>query len=373
MSSSKPVKVFDCDTHFWQPIEIWEDYIEPKYRAAVRNALTDGGIGLQAAAPAVRAKLAAAMEIKGADHVKERLEWMDGEGIDACLIYPSGAGFLCYLEDSEVAAAACRGANKWAAAFAGGAPDRLFPCMLLPWYDPARALEEFKVAKDLGFRFAFSAPTPSAERRWSDRSYDPIWAAMESNGIIMTFHEFTRIPAGGKSNLVARDSYKDQYPMMYLCGHTVEIQLAVMDIILGGVCERFPKLNIGFVECHAAWLQGWLEMLDSVWERPLTAQKRAEAGLKDTRMPSQVFKDQCWLAAFPDDRGLDLLVEKLGSACLTITSDYPHPQTTYGMVARFDKSYPNFDAKTRRNVLGGNIVRLLEERGHGAALTRSVA
>jgi len=361
MLDSSKGKVIDCDTHFWQPIELWESFIDPAYRQRVKDALIASGIGIQNAAPEVRDRVAAAMEIKGADHVRERIEWMDGEGIDGCIIYPSGAGFLCYLEDSELAAAACRGLNKWAANFASAAPDRLFPCMLLPWYDPVRAVEELQVARDLGLRVAFSAPTPSVERRWSDPAYDVLWRTMEDAGIIMTFHEFTRMP-NAKSNIVARPSYKDSYAMMYLCGHTVEVQLAVMDMLLGGVCHRFPKLAVGFVECHAAWLQGWLAMLDSVWERPLTSQKRRAEKLLDDTLPSEVFKRQCFVAAFPDDRELDLLVEKLGSQCLTLSTDYPHPQTTYGLIERFDRMYPRFGNEVRANILGDNIARLLEAR-----------
>ena len=363
---TKP-RVVDCDTHFWQPIEIWEDYIDPKYRQAVRDALVAGGIGPQnAATPEVRDLVAEAMKIRGGDHVKERLEWMGEEGIDACIIFPSGVGFLCYFDDSEVAAAACRGANRWAAEFASAAPDRLFPCIVIPWYDPERALEEFAFARDLGLHFAFSAPTPSLERRWSDPAYDPIWAGMEEANVIMTFHEFSRLPKGAnRSNFVARPSYRDNYPMLYLCGHTVEIQLCVMDIILGGVCDRFPKLGFGFVECHAAWLQGWLEMLDSAWERPLTSKARREAGLMSEVSPSEAFLRQCFLTAFPDDRGLDLAVEKLGPDCLTLSTDYPHPQTTYGLIERFDKKYPNIGQEARDALLGGSIVKFMERRGYG--------
>ncbi|WP_417620267.1 amidohydrolase family protein [Parasphingorhabdus sp.] len=344
--------VVDCDTHFWQPLQLWESYIDEEYRDAIRQVIDTSELVPAAA----RVRVEEAMKIKGGDYPEERIEWMDEEGIDVCIIYPTTMAFLCYHEDIDIAAAACRGLNRWAAEFAKAAPDRLLPCMVLPWYDPARALEEFHIAHELGLKVAFSTPTPSLERRWSDPDYDVLWQALQDKDVVMTFHEFTRVP-GTASSLVARASYKDQYPMMYLCGHTVEIQLSMMDLLLGGVCDRFPKLKIGFVEAHAAWLQGWLEMLDSVWERPLTAQARIESGNADALSPSDLFRRQCYVVAFPDDRGLDLLVERVGSQVVTLGSDYPHPQTTYGLVELFDASYDQFDEQVRRDVLGESAAR----------------
>jgi predicted TIM-barrel fold metal-dependent hydrolase len=368
MSSKTKMRVIDCDTHFWQPFELWEGYVDPKLHKTMKEAW-ETKTGLHLAAPDIRKRQEEAFKIKGADHVKERLEWMDEEGIDACVIYPSGAGLLAYDEDMVVAAETCLAVNLWSAQFAAGSPDRLYPCMVLPWYDPKLAFEEFERARDLGLRFAFGAPTPSTSHRWSDPVYNPIWAGMENAGIIMTFHEFTRIP-GAKSNFVARQVYKDSYPMMYLCGHTVEVQLALMDVVLGGVCHRHPNLAIGFVEAHAAWLQGWLAMLDSVWTRPITSKKRKEENWPgDDTLPSEIFKRQCFIVAFPDDNELDLLVEKLGSEVLTLCTDYPHPQTTYGLIKLFDGTYPNFGAKDRRNALGASMDRLIAERTSRNPLT----
>jgi predicted TIM-barrel fold metal-dependent hydrolase len=359
-------RVIDCDTHFWQPIELWASYIDAEHRDAVCALFGSGPVGEQVPAH-VMAKVQAAMAVRGADHTEDRLAWMDSEGIDACVIYPSGMGLLAYHQDPDIAAAACRALNHWCADFQKAAPERLLPCMILPWYYPERALEEFHVAKDLGLKIAFCAPTPSVERRWSDKVYDPLWAAMQDAGVVMTFHEFTRIP-GATSNFVARKAYKDQYAMTYLCGHTVEAMLSLMDVLLGGICHRFPRLQIGFVEAHVAWLQGWLEMLDSAWERPVTAQERIDAGRADELSPSAVFKRQCFITAFPDDRGIDLLVERLGSHVVTLSTDYPHPQAIPQLRSAFEAAYPSLPERAKRDILGGSMSRILE----AAAAARTV-
>src|SRR4051794_32212532 len=135
---------------------------------------------------------------------------MDGEGIDACVIYPGAAKIACN-PDADLAAAACRALNRWAHDFASYAPERLKPCMVLPWYDPDRALRELDEALSQGLRVAFATPTPSPERRWSDPAYDPLWRALADNQVVMTFPEFTRLP--GKSNAIARPAYSAVHAM----------------------------------------------------------------------------------------------------------------------------------------------------------------
>jgi predicted TIM-barrel fold metal-dependent hydrolase len=355
MSAAATRGTVDWDTHFWQPPDLWVDRIDAKYRDTIAADIST----TKYIPPAARAKMEIAMKIRGGDHADARLEWMDGEGIEACVVYPSQMAYLQYLPERAHAAAACRALNEWSAEFASAAPDRLFPCLLLPWYDPELALAEFERARSLDFRLAFSTPTPSLERRWSDPAYDPLWSAMQDTGTVMTFHEFTRVPEG-EGRLVARPTYRDSYAMSYLCGHTVEIQLSLMDVTLGGVCDRFPRLVFGFVEAHSAWLPGWLSMLDSVWERPLTAESmnRTDSDLP----PSGLFKRQGYVVAFPDDRDLELVIAQVGAKSVVVGSDYPHPQTAYGLVETFERANPNLTADVRETVLVGNADWILDRK-----------
>src|SRR5262249_32793320 len=127
-----------------------------------------------------------AQNIRGGDYPVERLQWMDGEGIDTCIIY-CGSAANVYNPGVDVAAAACRALNRWASDSASHAPDRLKPCMVLPWYDPNRALRELDYALSLGLRVAFATPTPTVTYRWSDPAYDPLWRALEASNVTMTF------------------------------------------------------------------------------------------------------------------------------------------------------------------------------------------
>jgi predicted TIM-barrel fold metal-dependent hydrolase len=374
--------VVDCDTHFWQPIELWQEYIEPEFRQRIidlnpttmdpeKKKLLLATANEQQQAPTASDATGKprfidghvggaqfsldAQKIRGGDFPDARIEWMDAEGIDTCIIYAGSAGIV-YNPDVDIAAAACRALNRWAHDFASYAPERLKPCMVLPWYDPARALKELDFALAQGLRVAFATPTPSAGLRWSDPAYDPLWKALEANNVVMTFHEFTRLP--GKANSIVRDAYRAVHAMLYLCGHTVEAQLTLMDLMYGGVFSRYPKLKLGFVEAHTAWLPGWLAMLDQQWARALSTFKSLD-GWGDVELePTELFRRQGFIVTFPDDNWVDKAIEYVGVDNVVVSTDYPHPQTRYNLVEKFDECYGGVSPEIRRKLLGENAVRI---------------
>jgi predicted TIM-barrel fold metal-dependent hydrolase len=377
-------KVVDCDTHFWQPLELWQDYIDPEFRQRIidinptpmdpgkkklllETAATSAAPVSPPPASPGRAPVFIdghvggaqysldAQNIRGGDYPVERLRWMDGEGIDTCIIYCGSAG-IAYHPEVDIAAAACRALNRWAADFASNAPERLKPCMVLPWYEPERALRELESALDLGMRVAFATPTPAVQRRWSDPAYDPLWRALEANGVTMTFHEFTRLP--GRANNIVRDAYRAVHAMLYVCGHTVEAQLTLMDLIFGGVFNRYPKLKFGFVEAHTAWLPGWLALLDQQWARALSTFKNLDEWGDTDLHPTELFRRQGFVVSFPDDNWIRETIEFVGVDNVVISTDYPHPQTRYNLVQQYDDNYGQLGEEVRRKLLGSNAVRI---------------
>ena len=60
-------KVVDCDTHFWQPLELWEQHIDPKQKDKVVGHIRahDQSLHLN---DSVRAKLAETQKNRGGDY-----------------------------------------------------------------------------------------------------------------------------------------------------------------------------------------------------------------------------------------------------------------------------------------------------------------
>ena len=73
----------------------------------------------------------------------------------------------------------------------------------------------------------------------------------------------------------------------HMVSHTMEMMLAALSIIWDGVCERFPKVRIGFLESGGGWMASWLDRMDRHFE---------DKGLFNdsslTMPPSEYFKRQ---------------------------------------------------------------------------------
>jgi len=357
-SASKPL-VVDCDTHFWQPYALWEKFLDKKYRSRVEAFVQ----GHQPKTFADKKTLTALMQDASGksytdigDDPTDRLAHMDHEGIDVQIIFP-GASRVPLMADPDAATAGCVAVNQWNAEFASTAPGRFKPSMVLPMRHPQKALEVLKHGVErLGLKSAFIGPTPSEERRWSDPAFDPVWEAMQANGVVVCMHEFTQTEPGYRS--VARDTYRGSYAMMYYCGHTVEVQLTLMDLIVGGVMERFPRLQFGFIEAHTAWLPGWLAQMDNLgsW---LATHKRGNKNERNMSLfPTEFFRRQCFIASFPDDAWIAEAVKYIGEDSVVLCTDYPHPGTSHQMAAAFREAYPDMPETTRVKLLGGNAARI---------------
>lgn len=352
--------VVDCDTHFWQPLDRWEQWIDPPHKDAV-IAFFEENDGMKTVDATVRKAILERMENPAGDESSARLRWMDDEQLSANIIFP-GAGLIAYAPHPDIAASASRALNRFAADFADADRARLKPCMTLPWRFPELALSELRYARqELGLEVAFVAPTPDPNRRWSDPSLDPIWSEMQANQTVLTFHEFTRV--GADMPIVARPCYKDSYPLTYLCGHSVEAQLAVMDVIGGGLCERFPDLAIGFVEAHVAWLPGWLALMDSTWPRISTHHRSTTGTGSLPHKPSDYFKRQCFIVAFPDDAWIREVVEYVGEDNVMVCTDFPHPQTRDHPEQVLREHHGTLAEPILQKILGGNAARVFRLPG----------
>jgi predicted TIM-barrel fold metal-dependent hydrolase len=331
--------VIDCDTLDWESLDLWAKYIDPSYRDRAPHFVQDGdrllmqvGESIYPSAPEHRG-LGATYGPDETLHAQtiwdkavstdanRRLKLMDDEETDVNVIFPTlGMVGFSNIQDPGLAAACARAYNRYCGEFASADPRRLRPAMLVPFNHPAVAIEEMKVAKDsFGLTIAFANPTPPLETCWSDPIFEDLWAAMEDMGVTLAFHESA---VGAGPSTVGVQRYRGRSRMLYLCAHTVEPQLAVMDVLLGGVLLRHPRLYVGLLEAHLSWLPGWLQLIDHLGDR------YSEARVHPDLLASDLFKRQCFVAAFPDDIELRRAVDEIGLANIVFSSDWPHKSLT---------------------------------------------
>src|ERR1700688_523781 len=197
--------VVDCDGHILEPPDLWEKYLEPKYRErAMRIRVDDegweyleidrkrakmtrrgllgnlGGMRKRVTDVARLRDLAAQGKIAPADlarlqptptdtylkgvafgamDMKERLTLLDREQMAKALLYPTiGLLWEAELFDAELSAAYCRAYNRWIADFCRDSAGRLVPIAHLSLGDPAEAARELQRAVKDGCRGGFVCP-----------------------------------------------------------------------------------------------------------------------------------------------------------------------------------------------------------------------
>jgi uncharacterized protein len=329
-------KYIDFDTHVYDPMSVYTDYLDPQYRSQAPFWVEKDGRLLMSLVDKVfpgSPHHPSFARVYGKDSKVDRtgndpaarLKYMDGAGAaDIHVIFPTLglSGFSGSVRDPKLAAAFSRAYNRYMGEFVSADRRRLRGTMLMPANHPEEAAHEMRWAyENCKLNLVALPPTPPDEIPWSDPSREPIWRTASELNMTILFHETT---SGALANSVGINRYGGHWPLLYLCSHVVEVQLAFSDMILGGVLERHPKLRVGAAEAHVQWLPGWLEILDqnfgtgtAIW-----TDKSGEAKL--SMRPSDYFKRQCMLAAFPED---SMIAEVLAVApeSIVVCSDWPHP------------------------------------------------
>jgi predicted TIM-barrel fold metal-dependent hydrolase len=367
---TRPYNVVDADGHILEPLNLWVDYIDPAYRDRAPRLVKDengyerlqidsqllGGTqrGLGAIG-AIGARdghvIAEGFEYNqgraGGFDPHKRIPDMDLDGIDAAFLYPSIGLFVGGVSDPGFAAAICRAYNRWLADYCRPYPDRLFGVAMLPMQSVEHAIAEMTFArKELGFRGGFLRPNPYNNRLIHDPVYEPFWSAAEELDFSIGFHE----GAAPGMPQVAIERFEGR-GARHIISHTMEMMLAALSMIWGGVCERHPKLRVGFLESGGGWIAPWLDRMD----RHFDDQGFNDSGLKSR--PSDILRKNCWISFEPVEGSLKVLADYVGPHKIMWATDYPHPDGFFpGAPKMIAKQLDGLSAETKHQVMAGGAM-----------------
>src|SRR6201997_601006 len=176
---SRAYNVIDADGHILEPLDLWEKYMDPKFRDRApkivqgedgkdRLVIEEHQVGISrigavgARQGVVEADTMTYKDGKpGGFDPHKRIPDMDADGIDAAFLYPSLGLFYGSIKSPEFAAAAARAYNRWLSDYCKPYPERLFGAAMLPMQSVELAVQEMRyAAKELGFHAGFIRPNP---------------------------------------------------------------------------------------------------------------------------------------------------------------------------------------------------------------------
>ncbi len=285
-----------------------------------------------------------------------RLETLDHFGLDGAVMFPNyGLLWEQRLASDRVAQRAnARAYNRFVADVCGEGDGRLFGVAHVLLHDPAWAVEEIARVRAQGVRLAMIAPAPVDGKPLSHADFDPVWAACSDQGVAPVFHvsdfESPLHPAWREGEQEDGEQLFDSI-FLYLAP-----AVALANLILHGVLERFPRLRIGVVELTASWVPSFLLHIDGASD--FYTQRHGEPYRKLADRPSEYFLRQVRVAALPYEMP-NRLVPKVGDDTFMIGSDWPHAEGVADPTAAAERAAAGLADPARANILGANAGWLL--------------
>jgi len=197
-------------------------------------------------------------------------------------------------------------------------PDEgIYTMVPVPYQDPDYAVDLIeRVADEPGIVGALMV-TAGAEPPLGNRRYDQIYETCERMDLPVVFH------AGGggldQYHLSGYEKFIETHTLGFLNANMAQLT----SLVIQGVPEKFPDLDIVFQESGIFWVPLMMHRLDSEYLK-----RQSEAPLLEQR-PSE-YMQEFWYGIQPleipeDEEYLEYIIEMLGGADrLMYASDYPH-------------------------------------------------
>lgn len=169
--------------------------------------------------------------------VDKRLNAMDAAGIDRQLLSPNPLTFMHGIGVDD-AVHYCRAHNDAMAGIVAAHPTRLLGAAALPMQGTAAAIAELeRSVGDLGLVAAYVGTDPGA--MLDDRRFDDLYRALVSVDVPLFVHPGSSDGVGPPA-----DGRLAHHGLGLVLGYAYEETIAVASLVLGGVFDRHPDLDV---------------------------------------------------------------------------------------------------------------------------------
>ncbi|HWS44389.1 MAG TPA: amidohydrolase family protein [Acidimicrobiia bacterium] len=401
--------IVSSDSHAGVPKELWPEYLDKRFHELIPRLHEDNEIyptaifllGAKRGATTTLPELRTAHQEgwHGLHDPVLRLADMDREGVAAELIYHGDfrLGDLFHNNTNrkyplEAWDAGARAWNRWAADNFGFAMDRfLVTGAIGPCIDMDTAVADIRWIADRGFAATY---VPGYMRHANtaplfDDSWEPFWSACEECGIALVVHagfgwdqgtvfpqlEKIRDDVSKAAGSLDRDvlfAHADavadesvQFFSDFL--NSPRPRRPMWQLMLGGVFDRHPDLELVLTEIRADWIPATLRHLDACYE--------ADRGdLPAQRRPSEYWRSNCLAGASFIHKAEVEMRHEIGVETISFGRDFPHPEGTWPHTKEWLRdAFAGVPEHDVRLLLGENLIRFLDlDRDRLAELARRI-
>jgi predicted TIM-barrel fold metal-dependent hydrolase len=323
------------------------------------------------------------------------LEDMDLDGIDAQVMHPNLSLFGLYSDDHELSMAHARVYTDYIIERFAPHFGRLAPTAPVPITDIDDAVAEIERVAAAGFRGILLPAVPP--QPYYSRDFDPVWAAAQANGVHVFMHSQTggvkvNDPASTTLKVVMGMAAQVNRPMdeksasqrmitQCIYGPMVPQQVMI-ELVGGGVADRYPDLHFALIEFNAHWLASLVGAMDKCWIAGIGQDPDWWLGYWDADRPdndqpqmARLFRlNEKWPyplkpseyvqrqfhVSFQDDPVAVAARHVSGLSTIVWGADYPHAEGTFRHSPELIASqFAGVPAEERAAMLGGTLGRLL--------------
>lgn len=289
-----------------------------------------------------------------------RLRYMDAEGMEAAMLYPSlGVMIEQQLEhDVEASYANMHAFNRWLEDdWPYAAHGRVFSVPMLSLLDMDLALKELDRVMKLGARAIHLRTGPANGRSPADPLHDPFFARLNEARIPVALHS-----SWSQYHKLWSSQWSEQEDPTYRELSTFQSYLGMgarpmMDTLaamtLQGLFSRFPNLAVMAIEGGSYWVPELLKHMDKAHR----SGKGSKFSPRLPDWPSKVLQQHLYVTPFHEEDVVGL-AQYLPVERIILGSDYPHAE---GMPhpSTYAKRLEPLGAEATKAIMGENLAKLI--------------
>lgn len=368
--------VVSSDCHGGASMEDYRDYLDASYRDDFDQWVASYEVPYE--------------DLKGEEGGRNwdsdrRLREMESDGVVAEVLFPntippffptsslaSSQAAITDTAEFDRRWAGLRAHNRWLVDFCAAADGRRAGVFQILLHDIDEAVKEVQWAVGAGLRGGLllpgAPPGSGLPPIYYHEHYDPLWALCAENGIPVNCHSGSSGPRMGS---------RPEDDLFFLLEMKWWDQRTLRHLILGGVLERHPGLQVVLTEAGVSWIPAELKSMDAVYKSMSSQQDQPEVNYHGPQapgsralLPSEYWRRQCYAGASFIHPSEVAISKSVGVDRIMWGSDYPHNESSFPYsreAIRF--SFAGVSPQDAELMLGGNAARLY---GFSASKLRAV-